>query len=255
MIMNMMKLLVVPCALAVVSLATAEEQQIEVSAEASGRLYANYTHGDCCTLDALDWGPSTIWTDTCETMGGYCMAGRDVANWTFQIPELPDGAELLEVRLKVYRQSGSSGSSTLKMRGVGHGSLSTSSALLTYTNPSHSQSAYFSGSVTHAFSLPLSHFEDPNMDPYLAIGIYRSSYLSMFNSGTYAPKLEFTFDVETGPPCDGDINDDDVVDGSDLSQVLGVWGSSSELHDLDGNGVVDGADLTIILGEWGACPE
>ena len=35
--MNMMKLLVVPCALAVVSLATAEEQQIEVSAEASPR--------------------------------------------------------------------------------------------------------------------------------------------------------------------------------------------------------------------------
>ena len=93
------------------------------------------------------------------------------------------------------------------------------------------------------------------MDPYLAVGIYRSSYLAMFNSGTYAPKLEFTFDVETGPPCDGDINDDDVVNGSDLSQMLGFWGTASALHDLDGNGLVDGADLAVVLGEWGPCPE
>ena len=62
------------------------------------------------------------------------------------------------------------------------------------------------------------------------------------------------FDVETGPPCDADVNDDDVVDGSDLSLILGYWGSSSELHDLDGNGLVDGADLALVLGEWGDCP-
>lgn len=253
--MHMIKMLVVACVLAAVSLAAAEEQQIEVSASSSGRLYANYSHGDCCTLDAWDSSPSTIWTDTCETMGGYCMAGNDVANWTFQMPELPEGAELQEVRLKVYRQSGSNGSAMLYMRGVDSGSLGTSSALLTFTNPSHTQSAYFSSAMTHAFSIPLSHFEDPNLDPYLAIAIYRSSHLAMFNSGNYAPKIEFTFDVETGPPCDGDINDDGVVNGSDLSQMLGFWGTASALHDLDGNGHVDGADLAIVLGQWGICPE
>ena len=148
-------------------------------------------------------------------MGGYCMGGKDVANWTFQIPELPEGAELLEVRLKVYRQSGSSGSATLFMRGKSTGSLGTSSALQTYTSPSHTQSAYFSSAFLHAFVLPLSHFTDPDREPYLAVAIYRSTTLSILNSGTYAPKLELTFDVETGPPCDGDINDDGVVDGSD----------------------------------------
>jgi hypothetical protein len=58
-------------------------------------------------------------------------------------------------------------------------------------------------------------------------------------------------------PCIGDINGDGVVDGSDLSQVLGFWGpcSSSDCPaDLDGDGAVTGADLSLLLGSWGACP-
>ena len=251
----MMKKILIPCLLFMVPPAGAEQQQIEVTAMASGRLYANYTHGDCCTLDAWDSAPNPIWTDSCEVMGGYCMAGNDVANWMFELPQLPEGAELLDVRLKLYRHSGSSGSGTLYLRGSWSGSLGTSAAQQTVSSPSHTQSAYFSSASLHAFALPTAYFLESELDPYLAVAIYRSSFLQISNGGAYAPKLEFTFDVETGPPCDGDINDDEVVDGSDLSQVLGFWGSSSELHDLDGNGVVDGADLTIILGEWGACPE
>ena len=82
--------------------ALAEEQQITVSTTDSGRLYADYTFGDCCTLDAWDSQSSSVWTDNCGTMGGYCSDGRDVALWTFEVPELPEGAELLEVR-QVHR--------------------------------------------------------------------------------------------------------------------------------------------------------
>jgi hypothetical protein len=245
----------VPFMLAVVPMAGADEQQIVVSTTDSGRLYADYSFGDCCTLDAWDSEPNPIWTDNCGTIGGYCSDGRDVANWMFPIPQLPEGAELVEVRLKVYRQTGSAGNASLKLRGSGSSDLGIYNAQQAYFNPDQSQDVYFSSGLLQAIVLPLSYFLEPNLDPYLIVALYRSSVLSFVNSGSSAPKLEFIFDVETGPPCDGDINEDGVVDGSDLSQVLGYWGSSSALHDLDGNGVVNGADLTIVLGNWGDCPE
>ena len=57
-------------------------------------------------------------------------------------------------------------------------------------------------------------------------------------------------------PCDGDLNGDGVVNGSDLSQILGFWGpcaSDDCPADLNGDGDVNGADLSILLGSWGAC--
>ena len=58
-------------------------------------------------------------------------------------------------------------------------------------------------------------------------------------------------------PCTGDINGDGVVNGSDLSQVLGFWGTCLTKDcppDFNGDGIVNGADLTIVLSNWGACP-
>lgn len=48
----------------------------------------------------------------------------------------------------------------------------------------------------------------------------------------------------------GDLNQDGVVNGADLTILLGAWGTSDAIADLDGNGVVNGADLTILLGDW-----
>ncbi|MFM1890559.1 MAG: Dockerin type domain, partial [Planctomycetota bacterium] len=53
----------------------------------------------------------------------------------------------------------------------------------------------------------------------------------------------------------GDLNDDGVVNGADLTILLGSWGAcppkGSCIADLNGDGVVNGADLTIQLGNWG----
>ncbi|MCA9285809.1 MAG: CHRD domain-containing protein [Phycisphaerales bacterium] len=54
------------------------------------------------------------------------------------------------------------------------------------------------------------------------------------------------------PVCIGDLNDDGVVDGSDLGILLGSWGTPD--NDLNGDGDVDGSDLGILLGAWGPCP-
>ena len=55
----------------------------------------------------------------------------------------------------------------------------------------------------------------------------------------------------SGNGCPGDLNGDAVVDGSDLTIMLGAWGLIG--GDLNGSGTTDGADLTILLGYWGDC--
>ena len=40
-------------------------------------------HVDALLLDAWSAASGSIWTETCEIMGGYCMGGKDVANWVF----------------------------------------------------------------------------------------------------------------------------------------------------------------------------
>ncbi|MCH2145919.1 MAG: hypothetical protein MK082_12350, partial [Phycisphaerales bacterium] len=53
--------------------------------------------------------------------------------------------------------------------------------------------------------------------------------------------------------CPGDLTGDGVVDGADLTVLLGAWGASSGPADIDDSGLVDGADLSMLLGEWGPC--
>ena len=57
----------------------------------------------------------------------------------------------------------------------------------------------------------------------------------------------------TGSACTGDTNRDGLIDGVDLTELLGAWGTDDSLFDFDGNGIVDGGDLTTLLGNWGPC--
>ena len=62
--------------------------------------------------------------------------------------------------------------------------------------------------------------------------------------------------VEPPIVCTGDVNGDLVVDGTDLSIVLGFWGSCNECAaDLNVDGLVDGTDLSTVLGFWGTVCE
>lgn len=57
-------------------------------------------------------------------------------------------------------------------------------------------------------------------------------------------------DVADGPACDpADLDCSGSVDGTDLSMLLGAWGT--DVHDLDDSGSVDGGDLSRLLGAWG----
>ena len=49
---------------------------------------------------------------------------------------------------------------------------------------------------------------------------------------------------------EGDFNEDGIVDGVDLSQLLGYWNGTNPLYDINGDGLIDGADLARLLGNW-----
>jgi hypothetical protein len=227
------------------------EEQVAVAPTSSGRLYADYTFQDCCTLDAWSSSSGALWTETCESMGGYCMGGKDVANWVFEMPDMPVGATVLDARIQLNKQSGVAGSAVLYLRQTSSSALGISSALLTYNSPMHTQSAYFSNGMSHSFGLPTSFFQDPNQS-HVAMALYRSSTLQIYNAGTLKPTLVVTYEGGE-PPCVGDLDGDGVVGGTDLAGILGYWGSDNPTFDLDQSGTVDGADLTIILARWGLC--
>ncbi|MEY3142919.1 MAG: hypothetical protein RLY21_1412 [Planctomycetota bacterium] len=56
--------------------------------------------------------------------------------------------------------------------------------------------------------------------------------------------------IDCTPDIVGDINGDGSVNGSDLSVLLGAWGSNNPAADLDGDGVVGAKDLATLMSNW-----
>ena len=61
--------------------------------------------------------------------------------------------------------------------------------------------------------------------------------------------IELVIEVDDPSGSPADFNGDGVVDGVDLTTLLGSWGSS--LNDITGDGIVSGPDLAFLLGSWG----
>jgi formylglycine-generating enzyme required for sulfatase activity len=54
--------------------------------------------------------------------------------------------------------------------------------------------------------------------------------------------------------CVGDLDDEGIIDGADLGQLLAAWGPcGSCAADFNSDGVVDGVDLGLQLANWGEC--
>ena len=57
--------------------------------------------------------------------------------------------------------------------------------------------------------------------------------------------------IEEASACPADLDGDGAVSASDLSALLGSWGSAG--GDIDGDGTTSASDLSALLGAWGAC--
>ncbi len=63
-----------------------------------------------------------------------------------------------------------------------------------------------------------------------------------------------TITCDPAPVCTGDLNNDGVVDVSDLLLLLSEWGACNGCAaDLDDSGFVDVSDLLLLLSAWGDC--
>jgi hypothetical protein len=49
------------------------------------------------------------------------------------------------------------------------------------------------------------------------------------------------------------MNQDQVVDVTDLLMLIDDWGSTNGPGDFDGNGTTDISDLLILISAWGDC--
>ena len=183
----------------------------------------------------------------------YTYGGRRVGMFDFDLSGIPEGADIDAVCLRLHGVCcyGSAESFELSMM-PGTGYFNTLAANQVYDTPGeivpHPPHNPDPGHGDYAVDLDL--LEDVRSGTnWLLVGIDRAgSFTNLASNATL--HVSYT----TGPPCDGDLNDDDVVDGGDLSLVLGYWGSADPTFDLDGSGLVDGADLALVLGEWGDCP-
>jgi len=61
---------------------------------------------------------------------------------------------------------------------------------------------------------------------------------------------EYPTPIDPMAPIEGDLNDDELVNGNDLAILLGSWNTTNEVADIDGSGIVNGADLARLLSNW-----
>ncbi len=81
------------------------------------------------------------------------------------------------------------------------------------------------------------------------------AYDGMAQSAAFAIGPYSVVIYSQSPSVPQDLNDDGIVDGSDLGTLLGQWGICGGCSaDFNGSGVVDGDDLGALLGAWGPVP-
>lgn len=218
--------------LALITLSTplhAAEQIVEIQAESSGRLWANYTHGDCCDLDSFTSNESTISVRSCETMGGYCMAGTWIATWLFDMPDFPENATVVSATFE-GRHNGGGASFTYRGSWTSYNSLGYSSALNAWNSYNLNGTGYSSGG-NFSISLPIELDQGQWQSNSLIMSGYRGDGLAFYNSGTIAPRISLVIHVPD-EICLGDVTGDDIVDISDLLGVISGWGNPYTVSDL-----------------------
>lgn len=110
------------------------------------------------------------------------------------------------------------------------------------------------GTTTDASTFP------PDIDAELTIGKAealgfvdgRIDEVMIFDEALDADQIQALF--EDPAACLGDLNDDDLVNGGDITVLLGEWGACEGCAaDLNDDGIVNGGDITVLLGAWGPC--
>ncbi len=96
--------------------------------------------------------------------------------------------------------------------------------------------------------------DQPPVSGVIELGLFRPGAAGEPGSLSFAAMVPMSVSVPP-PSCAGDANRDGVVNGVDLSVVLGQFGLKATPGagaDFNGDGVVSGADLSVLLGAFGS---
>jgi len=101
-------------------------------------------------------------------------------------------------------------------------------------------------------------FDSPGVGTALAVGdITGNGWPDLVVGNAGDPSIFVFYHQGAASECEGDLNEDELVDGADLLLLLAAWGGCDDpeecLADLNDDGHVDGADLLVLLANWGSC--
>ena len=107
---------------------------------------------------------------------------------------------------------------------------------------------------------PIARLELPNSD--LLVSSYSNSRIVRFQSdGTVIGNFALgaaqgltrptVMILVTPPICEGDINNDNIIDTADLGILIGAFGTADPIADINNDNIVDTADLGILIAQFG----
>ncbi len=132
----------------------------------------------------------------------------------------------------------------------------TSDSLQTYVSNNNGDTWTFvhetggTGSAWETTSFTLSAYILPTNQVRVAFMTEDASPASIVEAGIDNFQLEV---ISCGVACLGDLDQDGVVNVTDLLTIIGAWGTNNPTADLDGDGIVAISDLLTAIGNWGLC--
>ena len=227
--------------------------QVTRYAAQGGQVYGN---GSCCSpYTYTNSNASQFGAWGCFNAGVYgCIQSRQNAVWRWDAIDLiPEGSVVSSAQLVLRHSYNCIVDYAFTYIGVMPGVVSSGSlsSMNVLQNEMHT---YSSTSLTIDLDLEVLNAAMEEGSIVAKLTNSEQNGCGFINYGTYAPRLVVTYE-DLSTPCPGDLDGDGVVDGVDISMVVGHWGQSHPVYDIDGSGAVDGMELATVLGWWGSCPD
>ena len=231
----------------------AETEVIELQAVQSAAMSST----GCCTIaNASSFGSSQLSTRNCQSVYMSCVSSKRAAMWLFDLSGLPEDAALVTASFVGTRPyNDMTGAGFMSIKG-GVRSLNTNVGMEMWNAGDWRSNINWNYGTNFGFGMTSAvnggHLGGVDS---IALLVYGSSTggITILNSGESAPRLRLVVELPEEPPCLGDLNDDGMVDSSDIGIFLAYWGSAP-LGDLDDDGITDSSDLGVLLANWGPCP-
>lgn len=86
-----------------------------------------------------------------------------------------------------------------------------------------------------------------------ANGILAFSGVIFADENAKTIKVDASDTINTDNLCVADINNDGLVNVTDLLAIVGTWGQTNVPSDINGDGLVNVPDLLAVIDAWGSC--